>query len=76
MLDDEITIDRGIPMPKRPSAQKYPWRKLEVGESFFVPCEGKRIQEFQSQTWNAGRAHNRKFATRRENGGIRVWRIE
>lgn len=68
-------IDTNVPMPEGLVRVKYPFSKMEIGESFFVPgiAEGRRV---------AGRAQHhapKKFAGRTvtENGitGIRYWRI-
>lgn len=73
-----IQIDKGVPLPKRrlPSEPMYPWRSMEIGDSFFVE---KRGASMTKQALAAGKASNRKFITRsvEENGvtGIRVWRI-
>jgi hypothetical protein len=39
-------------MSKRPPGRppKYPWRKIAVGESFFVP--GKKDRDIKGCTWH------------------------
>jgi hypothetical protein len=75
MISD-IKIEKGFPAPNAGAGgrkEKYPWSKMKVGDSFFVP--GKRIQQFGSHAWHAGRLLRMKFACRTQNGGVRVWRI-
>ena len=67
-----IKIDKNVPMP---SAGKYPFGDMDVGDSFFVA--GKTAAQM------GGTMHFRKpkkFTTRTvtENGvkGIRIWRVE
>lgn len=70
----EIKIDKGIPTPEIRGDLRYPWAKLEVGESFFAEMR------LTNQAAHAARAYGRKFACRTviENGvkGTRVWRIK
>lgn len=76
----EIKIDKGIPVAPMPNGAGrmalYPFRQMEVGDSFFVPKTG------QSITGPIAHAQSRmdaKFSRRTvtENGvtGTRVWRI-
>lgn len=78
-------IEKGIPVPAphcgRP--RKYPWRDIEVGESFFIPCDKEsrnRVQCSMLGMCRRSRANGKRFTTRSvvEQGksGIRVWRIE
>lgn len=52
----------------------YPWNKLEVGDSFFVPnIPVKRVSSAASA---AARSRSGvKYAVRTENDGARVWRV-
>jgi len=65
-------IESGIPVPdvgmRRPI--KYPFRLLEVGQSFFVP-KGK-LPNIAS-CWN--RCAPKKFTAKTFADGVRVWRI-
>ena len=75
-----IKIDKGVPLPPVPAKggagrkPKYPWREMQVGDSFFAASDKKLFS-----TTKAGQSLNMKFATRKteENGvrGFRVWRI-
>lgn len=78
----EIKIEKGIPIPP-PTSQgnvKYPWREMEVGDSFFVsaktPKDCSRMQSGFGASWK--RFKPMKFTSRIENegAGVRVWRIE
>lgn len=59
--------------PGRPP--KYPWRKIAVGESFFVP--GKKDCDLKGCTWHLKpmRFRMRVIAVGGEIG-TKVWRIE
>lgn len=66
----DVIIDKNIAMPKGGRRSKYPWREMEVGDSFFLP----------KATVSMGAANDRyaptKFIMRKVDGGHRVWRIE
>lgn len=71
---NQIKIDKDIPVPplRRGNESKYPLGSLEVGESFFVNASQGKLASASVQH---GKRHNKKFTTRSENGGTRVWRI-
>ena len=71
---NQIKIDKGVPVPEesRGANGKYPFGDLEIGDSFFV---GVKQQLLCAAVSGYGRRHNKKFTTRSENGGTRVWRI-
>ena len=67
-----ITIDKNIPLPRRNhnriGKSKYPFDKMEVGDSFF--CEGK------AAAMSVHLANKRGgFTSRSVEGGTRVWRV-
>ena len=65
-------IDKRVPLPLA-RLGKYPWREMQVGDSFLVEREDQRAMGAKAST--AGRRLGRKFATRVVEGGIRVWRV-
>lgn len=53
---------------------RYPFPDMEVGDSFFVSgAQGSKAGP-AAHTW--GRSHGRKFVTRKEGDGVRIWRIK
>jgi hypothetical protein len=71
-----LKIDKDIPPPKqygRAAVQKYPWKEMEIGNSFLVKQVGP---SFPAQARNASRLYGRKFVARKVSGGYRVWRVE
>ena len=78
-------IENNVEMPKKcannGSAAKYPFREMEVGDSFFVPAESAesahRVQiniSSSSVQMSKREGAGKKFATRKVEGGVRVWR--
>ncbi len=69
-----IKIDKNVPIPPivRPGRKpKYPFREMEVSDSFFVA--GKIANQIVQC---ATRCRPKKFVTRKEKNGVRVWRVE
>ena len=71
-------VDRGYEMPApRPVFGKYPFKTMEVGESFFVALEDMAgPKRMHSTAYNYGKRLGKKFVARRVEGGVRVWRTE
>lgn len=71
----EIKIDKNVPMPKEKRGKPcgYPWRQMEIGDSFFVSEKG--YSGFHTWTKRLGIKISIRKVT--ENGvtGVRVWRV-
>ena len=65
-----IPIEKGVPMPDR--SLKYPWLRMEIGDSFFVVT--RAIHGIASVASYTGKRYNRTFTCRAQDGGVRVWR--
>jgi hypothetical protein len=63
-----IAIDKGVPMRK---VRRYPWAGLEVGDSFFIENSGGDDSNLRA----LAKRHGYKVSIRREQGGVRVWRV-
>lgn len=81
----EFIIEKGIPLIKRKGNYKYPFREMEIGDSFIASNNYSR--ELMSRISNAARnwvhskyakgCEERKYAVRKVDGNkIRVWRIK
>jgi len=71
LVDMTIKIEKGIPLPGF-NRRSYPWVELKKGESFLVKTAN---QGLRTQASRAARAYGRKFAVRKVEGGMRVWRV-
>jgi hypothetical protein len=77
-------IESGVEIP--PQSQplrktKYPFNRLNVGDSFVFPVSTDEDREavqnrLQSAAANWGRSRGMRFVTRRVTQGIRVWRVK
>lgn len=84
-----IQIEKGIPVaePRKRGATfepKYPWKQMEIGDSFIVPNEGKNKdniealrRSFQSRCFGVSKAYGVKFRVDFDGSGtLRCWRVE
>lgn len=72
-------IEKNLPLPERQRGTpgrnaKYPFAKLEVGDSFFIP--GIKVQSASRNANYHSMRLGRKFVCRTVDGGVRIWRIE
>lgn len=69
-------IEKNIPVAKlQPSGSKYPFTKMEVGDSFFVKGDLKKRQAVAVAVYNYKLSNKGiGFCTRTNDEGIRVWR--
>ena len=74
-----MKIERGIPIPGAPARvgrpAKYPYQSMEPGDSVFI-AGGKIGGPAYSSALQTGARKGWKFVGRKEDGGIRIWRIE
>ena len=71
-------LEDGIPLadPKVSKGQleKYPWSKMQVGQSFLVPDE-KKVKNISAAARHAKKRHGIDLRVRTVEGGVRVWRV-
>ncbi|WP_446903020.1 DUF7303 family protein [Burkholderia sp. YIM B11467] len=74
----EYVIEKGLPIPSstRGRPQRYPFSKMEIGDSFFVSGEPAALLKELSNCANYHRRnHGGNFVVRSVKGGVRAWRI-
>ena len=69
-----IQIETKIPIPEKKKRNFYPYKAMQVGESFFVPDVPTRLMCNNNN--RVSKNTGMKFVARREGNGVRVWRIE
>ena len=75
-------IDKGIPLKERRGggSPKYPFKDMEVGDSFFIKCDGGHVNKRARAVSKAGCVYGKKtgtvFTIRNVDNGVRVWRVE
>jgi len=78
VADNAFRIEKDVPLPGRKVGhgrpQKYPFDAMEVGDSFFIP--GAKISLLGGPISRAVKRNpGTKWAGRKVNGGVRVWRV-
>lgn len=71
-------IEQNVPMPevKREGRKtKYPFSKMEVGDSCFFPGATPKGKESHA-AHSYGYYNGMKFSGRTMDGGLRIWRTE
>ena len=81
----EFEIETGLEIPPKTRTAKYPWKDMEIGDSFFVPQDGRGRKPLVSNLCACAKGYARRlgagidFSVRsvKEDGrgeGVRVWR--
>ena len=70
-------IEKNVPIPTIPYEQrKYPWTEMEVGDSFFIKCNGVELRKIQVNISScAKRFGPKKFTVKKHEDGLRCWRV-
>ena len=77
----KIKIETGVPIPDKTTRKsKYPFRDMEVGNSFFVN-EKEDVNKMQQKISAAASMFCKKnpaykFKTQAFDAGVRLWRIQ
>ena len=81
-MKTKIEIMKDVPIPPkrlrgRPPGSKYPFDRLEVGESFYIASTKVKPASMASITSRQNKMLvPKKFTTRTTAKGITVWRVE
>lgn len=68
-----VPIDKDIPMPVTTRGQQYPWKQMEIGDSFLAVV--KTSSNLSKMKKQAELDYGVKFITRTTSEGVRVWRV-
>jgi len=66
-----VTMEHDVPTQHRGRPIKYPFREMEVGESFF---HGSLGPSMSSAAYQYGKRHDMTFVISTVKGGKRCWR--
>lgn len=71
-----IALEKNVPMPAdtRGVPMKYPWKSMQVGDSFFVPTNKKTFTAHAYATRTLGYRFVTKQTVESGRKGFRVWR--
>ena len=72
-----IAVKKSIPVPSNRIGPplKYPWPKMEIGDSFKTEYTAQSIA-WVGNKWAANRKLPHKFVQKKEGIMLRVWRIK
>ena len=66
-------IEKGKPIPAGLGGWgKYPWKKMEMGDSFYVPRSQMTRESYHP---HPPVSSGIKVSVRKEGDGVRVWRV-
>jgi hypothetical protein len=68
-----MQITKSIPLPRGDRSTKWPFGDMEVGESVFFENETTNSRAYRAAR-ACGERQNKKFISRREGNGLRIWR--
>lgn len=74
----KIQVESGYPAPTKSTPRsKYPFAKMEVGDSFFMksPFPEHERGRVSAAACAYAKKHGVKFSTKVFDGGVRTWRI-
>lgn len=79
MASEAIKVETNVPMPTvipgRNSKARYPWREMEVGQSFVFPDDVSYDAAYQGAYYANYKLKPKKFRVARHEGVIRCWRL-
>jgi hypothetical protein len=68
-------IDKGIPIPYPKNGRFYPWKEMEVGDSFIVRTPF--LKSAVCMAYTATQKYGKVFRARQtDDGQYRIWRVE
>ena len=81
VVKSDFKIQKNVPIPPRAggrSGSKYPFRKMEVGDSVFVEGKATKVASAIQAASKANKGWKFESRAINENGasGVRVWRTE
>lgn len=73
-----IKIDKDFPTPAEDitNPSKYPWRAMEIGDSFFAPGRRPGTISAPPRLIAAGHKFVKRTETNGDTTGVRIWRIK
>lgn len=85
-MSELFQIEKGIPIPKyketKETPSRYPLSKMEVGDSFKIPCLNQDRKTLQTNMetlafrWTGRNGLSWRFVARSVDFGVRVWRVK
>jgi hypothetical protein len=71
---NDVLIEKNVVIPPARVKRNYPYREMEIGDSFFV--EDDKLSGVCNTNNRMQRLLGWRFTARTEGKGVRVWRTE
>lgn len=72
----QLKIEKNVPIPNvAQKIEKYPFAKMDIGDSFFVEFSKKDALRMQRSMHYIQKKLKIKLVSRINENGIRIWRI-
>lgn len=72
-----MKIEKNVPMPQHRDVVVYPYKDMEVGDSFVVKGDGRYLlATVCNRNGKYGKKLGMRFTAKKVEGGVRVWRVE
>lgn len=75
-----IVIEKNIDLPEegdyKTKPYKYPFDKMEIGDSFYLEDYEKFYRSLQGSAFRYGKKYETQFKVRKEKTGSRCWRVK
>jgi hypothetical protein len=74
----QFKIEANVIVPPKQRRGIYPWRLMNVGDSFFVEGDDSSVRSNVANCATSFSCRNKgyRFSIRKVPGGLRVWRVE
>ena len=70
-----VKIEKGVPAPEeRKQRKRYPFHQMDVGDSVLI-SHGDAMSARVSARYH-GTRYSKKFTSKKEDDGVRIWRVE
>jgi hypothetical protein len=67
---DTYKIEKGVPLPDTLRTPTYPFKEMEIGDSFFVESRSKK-----AGIHSTAKHYGITITIRKQGSGFRVWRV-
>jgi hypothetical protein len=68
-------IEKGVKLKDHPQ-KVYPFRDMEVGDSFYFEADAEQAKKLRSASANVTSRNGWKFSTLKDGSGYRCWRLK
>lgn len=73
-----IKIEKGVPIPEKSLMRKtkYPFRKMDIGDSIYIECDKDGMKNAVMAAYQCAHRYGGRYVHQADEKGIRIWRAE